>query len=255
MKKPIPQIGGKYFSMTQLLRLIPYHNTYVEVFGGGASLLFAKEPSFKEIYNDIDDMFYNFFKVLRDKPQELFLFIKRTPIANKLWDEYKCEISGDKIRYNEKMRRLNDVAKAGIFYIIKRWSYGNKLESSFLGGRGKNKAKPSGYDIVRFAYRLRKVYIENRDFEYIINRYDNDTTFFYCDPPYYISDVFYKYKWKEEEHLRLYNCLKEIRGKFLLSYNDCKFIKDLYKDFKILDIPVYSGLGNKEVYELAILNY
>ena len=78
MEKPIPQIGGKRLSANRLVKLIPYHNIYVEVFGGGASLLFKKEQSYKEIYNDLDNLLYNFFIILRDKPKELFYFLKRT---------------------------------------------------------------------------------------------------------------------------------------------------------------------------------
>ena len=53
MKKPVPQLGGKTFSASLIEEIIPYHTVYVEVFGGGASLLFNKNPSYVEIYNDI----------------------------------------------------------------------------------------------------------------------------------------------------------------------------------------------------------
>jgi len=51
----------------KLLPLIPKHHTYVEVFGGAANLLLAKDPSPVEVYNDIDSGLVNFFRVLRDK--------------------------------------------------------------------------------------------------------------------------------------------------------------------------------------------
>lgn len=50
----------------KLLPLVPKHRIYVEVFGGGASLLLAKEPSLVEVYNDLDAGLVNMFRVIRD---------------------------------------------------------------------------------------------------------------------------------------------------------------------------------------------
>ena len=66
LRSPVRWYGGKGNMVKKLLKLIPEHKIYVEVFGGGASLLFAKEPSPIEIYNDIDEGLVNFFRVLRD---------------------------------------------------------------------------------------------------------------------------------------------------------------------------------------------
>lgn len=67
LRSPIIYFGGKGNLVKKLLKFIPRHYTYVEVFGGGASLLFAKEPSKVEVYNDIDGEVVNLFRVLRDK--------------------------------------------------------------------------------------------------------------------------------------------------------------------------------------------
>ena len=53
MRSPITWCGGKGLLVTKLLELMPEHKVYVEVFGGGASLLFGKKPAKVEIYNDI----------------------------------------------------------------------------------------------------------------------------------------------------------------------------------------------------------
>ena len=64
MRSPIKWFGGKGQMTKKLLPLIPEHVTYVEVFGGGASLLFAKPPSKVEVYNDLNSGLVNFFRVL-----------------------------------------------------------------------------------------------------------------------------------------------------------------------------------------------
>jgi DNA adenine methylase len=64
------------------------------------------------------------------------------------------------------------------------------------------------------------------------------------------------------DHKRLYLALKGVKGKFLLSYNDCEFVRELYKDFKIVESDaIQYTLGanvhknKKVVRELFIMNY
>ena len=86
--------------------------------------------------------------------------------------------------------------------------------------------------IERAAERLQSVAIENRDFEELIKLYDRPDSFFYCDPPYYDTESFYKdVDFTREDHIRLRNTLLECEGKFLVSYNDCPEIRELW------DIP------------------
>jgi DNA adenine methylase len=61
--------------------------------------------------------------------------------------------------------------------------------------------------------------IENLDYRDVIQKYDNEWTFYYLDPPYfrvgnYTIDTFDNI----EKHLELALLLKNIRGRFLLSY-------------------------------------
>ena len=74
--------------VNNLLPLIPEHKTYIEPFGGAGWLLFGKEPSEKEIYNDIDPFLTDFFRVLQT-PSEFNYFIKKlnqTPYSREIYD-------------------------------------------------------------------------------------------------------------------------------------------------------------------------
>ena len=68
MRSPICWLGGKGLLVKKLLPLVPEHRIYVEVFGGGASLLLAKDPAVSEVevYNDLDSRLVNLFEVLRE---------------------------------------------------------------------------------------------------------------------------------------------------------------------------------------------
>ena len=108
---------------------------------------------------------------------------------------------------------------------------------------------------------LNSVIIENLDFEKIIKLQDKKNTIFYLDPPYYETESYYKnVNFTKEDHIRLYNVLLSIESKFILSYNDCDFIRDLYKDFNIKEVNRFSNFTTstneqKRYKELIITNY
>jgi DNA adenine methylase len=73
--------GGKFSHLDWLLPLLPECHHYCEPFGGSAAVLLNREPSPVETYNDIDGDVVNFFRVLRDRPDELIRAIALTPFS------------------------------------------------------------------------------------------------------------------------------------------------------------------------------
>ncbi|ADK16146.1 Modification methylase DpnIIA [Clostridium ljungdahlii DSM 13528] len=109
--------------------------------------------------------------------------------------------------------------------------------------------------------RLSGVVIENKDFEDLLKVYDKEDALVYLDPPYYGTERYYQNKFSKGDHIRLSDYLKNVKGKFILSYNDCEFIRDLYKNFNIDEVQrnhnlvgKYSGRNHKYS-ELIIRNY
>lgn len=86
---------------------------------------------------------------------------------------------------------------------------------------------------------------------------------FYCDTPYYKTEKMYDIGgcgFGKEQHILLRDMLKNIKGKFVLSYNDDDFIRGLYQDFYIQEVQRNSNLsfnnGKRSVYrELIITNF
>lgn len=70
MQIPIKYYGGKSYMTKEILKHFPFptdYDVYCEGFGGGASVLFAKEKDPLEIYNDLGQNVYSLFKTLSDK--------------------------------------------------------------------------------------------------------------------------------------------------------------------------------------------
>lgn len=99
------------------------------------------------------------------------------------------------------------------------------------------------------------VIIEHKDFENLISVYDRKNSLFYCDPPYHKTEKYYDNEFSEKDHIRLNNCLKGIKGRFILSYNDDSFVRDLYKEFDIIPVERQNNMSSGKFKELIIKNY
>lgn len=78
---PVPYFGGKQRIASKIANLLPSHQHYVEPFGGGLSVLFAKRPAPMETVSDIDGHIMAFWRVLRDRPADLARACALTPHA------------------------------------------------------------------------------------------------------------------------------------------------------------------------------
>lgn len=79
VKSPVPYFGSKQTIAPWIASLLPAHDHYVEPFCGGLSVLLAKRPSRMETVNDLDGELMTFWRVLRDRPDELLRACMLTP--------------------------------------------------------------------------------------------------------------------------------------------------------------------------------
>ena len=94
--------GAKWRLAKWIISNFPNHKTYVEPCGGSAAVLLRKEPSELEVYNDLDENVVNFFRVLRENPDELIRQLLLTPYARSEFELARI-LDGDNI---EKARRF-----------------------------------------------------------------------------------------------------------------------------------------------------
>ena len=207
--------GGKQHLVGRLVKLIPTHRIYIEVFGGAAALLFAKQPSELEIYNDIDSNIVNFFRVLRDeaKVQRLVHLLRLTPYSRE--EFYFC-------RDNLNEPDIDDVERARRFFVVVQQSFAGDMQTWGVSKATKNKNRARIFSnsidrLIHFSQRFRNVIVEHKDFEELIKQYDTPETFFYCDPPY-LGAKNVGHVMTEHDHERLIRTLLSIRGKAMVSH-------------------------------------
>ena len=249
----IPWIEGKKLLRKKIIEIFPENiDRYVEVFGGAAWVLFYKEKYAKqEVYNDINSDLVNLFQCIKKYPKEVLQELKFTLNAREIFNKFKQN-------YNKK--ELTDIQRAAMFYYIIRTSYGTILKQYSANYRSPYLLLQNAEKIAK---RLSKVVIENKSFTDILTRYDKEGTLFYCDPPYYKAEKMYHmedYVFDKDQHILLRNMLSKIKGKFVLSYNEDEFIRNLYEGFNVQETERSSNLSlnnNKRgIYkELIITNF
>jgi len=230
MRSPLIWFGGKGMMVPKLVKLLPPHQYYVEVFGGGASLLFAKEPAPAEVYNDVDESLYNFFSVLKDKKsfENFYKLATLTPYS-------RLEFNYAKLQYE---REEDPVKRAYYFFVTVRQSFGGTLSSfgfDVLASAGKNYKRVNSWLsllelLPEMHARLMRVQVEGRDWRYILGEYNTPDYFAYLDPPYVMStrrSRRYKHELTDADHKEMVEIMLEYPGMIMLSGYDSELYAPL----------------------------
>ncbi len=248
MNGPIIWYGGKGNMVKTLLKYIPTHKTYVEVFGGGASLLFAKIPSKIEVYNDLNSGLVNLFRVIRDpkKFKKMYKKVYLTPYSR---EEHKWAV--------EHCDDGNDVDRAYAWYVMIRQSFsgcvrtwGLNVNTSDSFARNIKIYLNSLKRLPQIHQRLSLVQIENNDFRRILKTYDSKNTFFYVDPPYVLSTrkggKVYEHEMTDKDHQELIDLLLDVKGKVMLSGYENDIYKRLDKKWSRIVYETYCVASNSK---------
>ena len=285
IKSPVTWVGNKSPILHILYAMFPEkHDRYIEPFGGSCAVLLGKRKKDKfEVYNDYNHNLTNLFRVMIFRPNAFKIELGFCHLNSRdFFEEWKRRINTEDFKnpYFEEELKLTqvlydiDVAKAVLeiqnriendcdlhraatFLKLIRHSYSSSCKSFASQPFDISKL----YDgIEQLAIRMNNAVVENQDFETLIKHYDREDSFFYCDPPYFSSEYVYDCGFTWEDHVRLHDALVNAKGKWLLSYNDCPEIRELYKgysfyDFKRVHSMVQKYDPGKEFPELLIANY
>ena len=259
---PLRYPGGKSKAVGLILENLPLlkNKKVVSPFFGGGSveLVLSQKLGFNVIGYDIFDILVNFWNQIINNPIEFSNelkklipdttnFTKNRHILLSYWDkvkpstlEYKTkkkvELSGDE----KTMLDTNALLQAVYYYYNMQLSYG----PMFLGWPSSVYVNQNRFDkIVKNIKELKFKNLEVRcdSFENIFETHKND--FIYLDPPYYLGNDSKMFKGmypncnfaihhNNFDHNKLCELLKNHKGGFILTYNDCPTIREWYKNFK-----------------------
>lgn len=210
-------------------------------------MFFSEKYAKMEVYNDINGNLVNLFRCVKYHPDAMQKELQGILMSREQFYDAREQL---------EVRGMTDIQRAARFFILIKESFGTALYSFGLRGRDMEKTKDY-LDVV--SKRLNQVVIENLDFQIILRNYDRADALFYLDPPYYESENYYSDQFVLEDHIRLKRMLEQLKGKFVLSYNDSIYIRELYKEYTILEVERQHNLITTKVKprykELIIKNF
>ena len=246
--KVLDKIINKYFPIDTMTNIVsPF-------FGGGSFEFFIQNKyNLTIIANDKFTPLYNFWNICK---------VKQTALCDMLYTskEITKEIFTE-IRKNI-MSETNELTQAFYYFIINRCSFsGATLSGGFSPQASKKRFTTSSIDRIK-KLDLSKVTIQNEDFTTFltsVNIRNSGNSLIFLDPPYYLQKGSKLYGKNGDMHINFNH--KELfdiistKTNWLLTYNDCEYIRQLYKDFTIIDTQWSYGMNKtKKSSEIIIIN-
>ncbi len=251
-----PYLGGKRLlakRVIERINAIPHH-TYAEPFVGMGGVFFRRGLQPKcEVINDINKDIAILFRVLQ-RFYPYFVDMMKFRISSR--DEFNRLLKQD-------ADTLLDFERAARFLYLQKNAFGGKVTGQNFGvslDRG------SRFDVTKLVpylddlhTRLSGVIVECMNYADFIKKYDRENTLFYLDPPYWNCENDYgKDLFSKDDFENLAMLLSSIKGKFIMSLNDTKEVREIFKGFYIdsVETKYTVGIGKaKQVGEVLIYNY
>jgi DNA adenine methylase len=221
-------------------------------FGGGSfEFYFQNKYNKKILANDKFTPLYNFW--LQVKSDKNKLCKKLLKIKNITKDDF--------LSYRENILSINGniLKQATLYFIINRCSFsGSTLSGGFSEEASKKRFTLSSIERVS-NLDLSNIELYNLDFDKFIEENITLNTLMFLDPPYYLGNKSKLYGNKGDlhenfDHNKLYNILNK-KENWIITYNNCKYIKELYKEYIILDVNWSYGMNtDKKSSEIVILS-
>lgn len=251
MKPPMPYFGGKTTTAERIVTHLPPHLHYVEPFGGSLAVLLAKTRSRMETVNDLDHSLMTFWRVLRERPDDLARVCQLTPHSRA---EFEVSEDLDAPNELEVARRVWVRLTQGRSAQISRSTGWRHYVSPGVTSTG-FPAYLDGYvdRMAAAAERLHHVTLECRPAVELIDRYGADEdVLLYVDPPYLGStrgsyDKAYRHEMRREgQHRELADALHACKAAVVLSgYASDLYDLDLYADWRRVAFRTGTGQGGE----------
>ena len=263
IKSPLRYPGGKSRAIKFISPIVPEFNEFREPFvGGGSVFVFLKQkyPNKKYWINDLYPNLFHFWKQTQENVDGLIEQVYEW--RNKFNDGKKLH----KYLLNN-IEKFNNLKKASAFFVFNRITFSGTTESGgFSNAAYEKRFTISSINRVKLLSSiLNNTEITNYDYQKIIER-EGKNVFIFLDPPYFSATKSALYRkngnlHKTFDHERFANVLKKTNHKWLITYDDSKYIRELFSFAYCYEWNLTYGMrnvnknGNQNGKELFISNY
>ena len=275
IKTPLRYPGGKSKVAEYLVGLFPEYKEYREPFLGGGSVFLAamqKNPDAQFVVNDLYYDLFCFWSCMMSEPDIVVEHVKK--VKEFYSGKFGNILYKDTLKDLDKKRQSDAFWVAADFFILNRITFsGTSLSGGYSEESYRKRFTESsierleecgeylhGLDTIKFTpdYVGGKGIITNNDFSVTLTQQtagileksvDDDDVFVFLDPPYYSAENSALYGengdlHKGFDHIRLKECLDDCKFKFLMTYDDCEYIRNLYKGYYIIPLEFSYGMRN-----------
>jgi len=246
IKSPLRYPGGKSRAVKLISTLIPEFDEFREPFlGGGSVFIYAKQrfPNKKFWVNDLYFELYKFWEMTQKNVdsliEKIYEWREQFPIGKEL---HKF--------LNENLDVFNDLERATAFFIYNRITFsGTSLSGGFSEGAFTGRFTESSIQrLNEFANVINGTTITNFDYEKLVKR-EGENVFIFLDPPYYSAKRSALYGrnghlHKLFDHEKFACAMKNCRHKWLITYDDSDYVRDLFSFAKITAWELVYGMRN-----------
>jgi len=246
IKSPLRYPGGKSKAIDSISKLIPDFKEFREPFvGGGSVFVYLKQkfPSRTFWINDIYQNLYHFWNECKENPNKLIESIL----------EFRSNYLDGKELHRfllENIDSFDNIKKAAAFFIFNRITFSGTTESGgFSNAAFHKRFTESSIERVKALSKiLVNTKISNLDYEEVILADGNDV-FLFLDPPYYSATKSALYGkngnlHKMFDHERFANVMKQTKHKWLITYDDSEYIRNLFSFAHIKSWDLTYGMRN-----------
>ena len=245
VKPPFAYYGGKTKLADRIVSLLPEHAHYVEPFAGSLAILLAKPPSHMETVNDLDQDLVTFWRVLRDRPDELIRACALTPHARA---EQQAAYDLDTPDDLERARRVWVLLSQGRCSTLRRTGWRFYRDP---GGSSYSFPDYLAAYVERMppaAARILGVSLECRPALEVIADYgQHPNVLLYVDPPYERAarnSLNYRHEMGgESAHRELADAMIACRAAVVLSGYPSNLYDDLYDGWDRIEMRAWTGNG------------
>lgn len=263
IKSPLRYPGGKSRAIPLLSHLIPSFTHYREPFVGGGSVYLYCKQKFPESAYWINDLHPNLFLFWQECQRDVVAVIDEVEHWKK---EYK---DGKQLhRYlTANLSSMNEVEAAAAFFIFNRITFSGTTESGGFSQQAFEGrfTESSIQRLVPFSKLIQNTRITHLDFEEVVTE-KGDDVFIFLDPPYHSATKSALYGkngnlHKGFDHVRFANAMKACPHKWLITYDDSPYIRELFSFANIIAWDLMYGMRNvtatsdQRGKELFISNY
>lgn len=246
IKSPLRYPGGKSRAVSLISSLIPHFEEFREPFVGGGSIFIYAKQHFPKRQFWINDLYFELFKFWEIAQKDVKALIAQIYE----WKE-KFPIGKELYRFlNQNITTFNDIERATAFFIYNRITFsGTSLSGGFSEGAFLGRFTESSISrLYQFSKVIQDTEITNYDYRELVAKAGKNV-FVFLDPPYYSATKSALYgkngnMHKGFNHVEFAQIMQKCQHKWLITYDDSEYIRDLFSFANIIPWNLTYGMRN-----------